>query len=328
MSGVQVPASFVLDRSLTPTAKLVWVACCTVPVQDPTSIPFIELQRRTQLSYRTVVKALDELAGAGWGPRPHVGPAGPDPTVTVPTDLLAEPQVSPRAKLLYALLQLTPAFAHGRGQFHYLGLARLAGASLNTTKDAIHDLAQTGWLQTVQKSQKAPIRFRLADPHADRAQAEMLSARMRLEDSEFRGEAIMHEYLTLLIDSDNYQDRVRPGFLKNPETGELMEFDRFYPPAVAFEFQGDQHFGATERVSAQKAARQQARDLMKRGICQQHGITLIALTGDDLRLDRLRERIGGLLPLRDLTRHGPLLKYLEARGHRYQQEAARGKSRR
>lgn len=46
--------------------------------------------------------------------------------------------------------------------------------------------------------------------------AEVAQAQLRLQESEFRGEAIMKEYLSLLIDSDEFEDNARPGFLVNP----------------------------------------------------------------------------------------------------------------
>lgn len=59
----------------------------------------------------------------------------------------------------------------------------------------------------------------------------------------------MREYLSLMIDSGEFEDNAAPGFLVNPLTDERLQFDRFYPPGVAFEFNGPQHYGATSTKS-------------------------------------------------------------------------------
>lgn len=45
-----------------------------------------------------------------------------------------------------------------------------------------------------------------------------------------------------------------PGYLINPYTGERMQFDRYYPPGVAIEFQGAQHDGPTKRPAKKRPA--------------------------------------------------------------------------
>lgn len=69
----------------------------------------------------------------------------------------------------------------------------------------------------------------------------------------------MKEFLSLVVDSDRYEDNATPGFLVNPFTRERLELDRFYPPSVAFEFNGPQHYGATELFSEEQATMQRGR---------------------------------------------------------------------
>jgi hypothetical protein len=52
----------------------------------------------------------------------------------------------------------------------------------------------------------APICFSLGNPTAARGQADIARARKRLKRAESAGEALMREYLTLLIDSQDYDD--------------------------------------------------------------------------------------------------------------------------
>lgn len=119
-------------------------------------------------------------------------------------------------------------------------------------------------------------------------------------------------------------DNAAPGFLVNPLTDERMELDRFYPPAVAFEFNGPQHYGATGRFSAEDAARQRGRDYMKLGICVEKGITLLIIHPEDLTLESMRQRIGPLLPMRDLAGQEPLMEFLKSISRRYRAAARRG----
>ncbi|MGE5672762.1 MAG: hypothetical protein ACM3XM_02605, partial [Mycobacterium leprae] len=142
---------------------------------------------------------------------------------------------------------------------------------------------------------------------------------LRIDTAPSTGEGLMREWLSLLVDSIDYQDGATYGFLVNPRTGMPMQFDRFYPPGVAFEFHGPQHFGPTEKFTAKESAEQQARDLMKLGICVTRGITPVVVVADDLSLEGMRRKVGQLLPLRHLTENELLLDYLESRSTQYRQ---------
>lgn len=135
----------------------------------------------------------------------------------------------------------------------------------------------------------------------------------------------MREYLSLLIESDEYEDDAKPSFLVNPSTGERLQFDRYYPPIAAFEFQGRQHTAASKRFSPAEVAKQRTRDLIKRGLCDELGIALVTVEAQDLTLERMRQKIGNLLHLRDLTGLDELVEYLEevAWEHRIAAEAGR-----
>src|SRR5690606_2563656 len=124
-----------------------------------------------------------------------------------------------------------------------------------------------GWLATTQASQQAPIRFTLINPAETEARRELARVERRLAKEKFKGEGLMRALLSLLVDLDVFEDNASPGFLVNPLTDERLQFDRFYPPSVAFEFNGPQHYGETELYSAEHAREQRARDLIKIGIC-------------------------------------------------------------
>lgn len=90
-------------------------------------------------------------------------------------------------------------------------------------------------------------------------------------------------------------------------------------PQVAFEFNGPQHYGPTARYSSpHEAARQQARDYIKIGVCVTRGIHLVTVRPADLSLAGMQRKVADRLPLRDLSGHGELIAYLErvSRGRR------------
>lgn len=318
---VPVPISLLLDPQLTPQAKLIWMAI--------RHFGRVRLDTRTGLSRPTIAKGLAELAAAGWsstapnGPITAVNRAPADACVIVPADLIVDRRTGVRGRILYGLLQWTPAFRNQAGQFAYPSLCRLTGSSLNTVKQAVSELVHTGWLRVTQANRRAPVQFSFSNPVVARAEAEVARASRRLEEARFRGEALMREYLSLLVDSHAFEDNAAPGFLVNPLTDQRMELDRYYPPHVAFEFNGPQHYGATDRFSGEDAAKQRTRDYIKLGICMDNGITVVVIHSEDLRLETMRQKVGQLLPLRNLQGHEPLIAFLESAGRRYRLAARR-----
>lgn len=289
------------------------------------------LRTHTGLSRKTVLKGLTELAAAGWHSvtpgegTPGIARASSDAGVLIPADLVVDRRVGVRGRILYGQLQLTPGFSHPTGRSTYVSLSRLTGQSLHTVKRAVRDLVETGWLAITQKTRLAPVKFALRNPVIERGQAEVDRTRRRLDEACFLGEALMRAYLSLLVDSEDFEDDAAPGFLVNPLTDERMELDRYYPPGVAFEFNGPQHYGATERFSEDDAAKQRGRDYMKLGICAERGIRLVLIHPEDLSLESMQRKIGLLLPQRDLTGHEQLIAFLETVSRRYRRKAKRGR---
>lgn len=327
---VRVPVAMLLDPTLSPTAKLTWMALQLA--DGPDSACSTRLARRIGLSRETVIKALASLRVRGWYPAHSVDPASTsicaenvqnDRLVTIPVSLLVDCRVGASRRLLYCYLQLLPSFKYPSGQFSYAELSTLCGQNRKTVKAGVAELAKAGWMNTNQNNQKAPIYFTLRDPLVDRGQAEVARAQRRLDEAAYLGEALMREYLSLLVDSEDFEDDAAPGFLVNPFTDERMELDRFYPPNVAFEFNGPQHYGATDWFSAENAAKQRGRDYMKLGICETRGIRLVIIHPEDLTLATMRGKIGSLLPLRDLNGHEQLIDFLESVSRRYRLAAKR-----
>ncbi|MDB4896544.1 MAG: hypothetical protein JWN15_2806 [Firmicutes bacterium] len=267
------------------------------------------LASQSGLSRKTVVKALSELADV-------VVQRSQAPAIHMPPDLLVDQSVGIQGRLLYGHIQMLPTFTHPRGRFTYTHLSALTGICRPTLRQAVKELVDAGWLEVEKEHRRALTRFLICNPIVDKGQAEVVRAQWRLAGVKWLGEVLMREYLSLLIASDQFQDNATPGFLVNPFTDEYLQFDRFYPPTVAFEYNGPQHDGPTDLFSAETAAQQQGRDLIKLGICARRGITLVVVHARDLTLAGMRQRIGTLLPLRNLHGHEPLIAFLKSESRR------------
>ncbi len=301
---VDVPLSVLLDPDETAATKVVWIARRLDPAAGPS-----ELEARTGLTRPTVLSALGRLKA------PSRQAAGP--RVAVPVALLADRSVGAQAKVLYGVLQAIPGARGQSGRFTYASLCEFTKLNRNTLKGAVADLSDAGWIRVDQANRLQPLRFTLGTPELRRGLAEAAMADRRLKRAEYGGEAIMQEFLSLLIDSDRFTDNARPGFLINPLTGERLELDRYYLPDLAFEFHGEHHFRATERISQKESEAQRLRDLIKAGLCVYEGIHLVVVRAKDLSLQGMLKKVGKLRPIRDLTGHEPLIDVLEDASIRY-----------
>jgi hypothetical protein len=303
-----IPVSLLLDSRLTAAAKVLWL---TLRHQGAGTGP-TALMACTGLTRVTIRKGMAQLQANGWLPVSEAQGTAGGALVSVPGGIIYDRRVSPRAKLLYALLQTLPAFQPPSGQLTYATLGAHAQHSVNTIRKAIANLVSTEWLEVMQVNQKAPLRFTLCNPDLVRQNREVAAADYRLQQVEYKNEQIMKEYLSLLIDSDNFMDNARPAFLPNLETDQRLELDRYYPHTVAFEYQGMQHFRTTAKFPSERAlSKRQVRDAVKRVLCEQRGITLVTITRNDLSLSGMQRKVGNLLPRRDLRGHEELIEYLE-----------------
>jgi hypothetical protein len=314
----QVPPSWLYDPDVTASAKVVYMALCVQPAATRAELAF-----QTGLCPRTVRTGLAQASSF----RLTAEASAPEEFVQVPGALLADRTVRAQAKVLFGLLQATPGFHGQSGHFTYASLAALTQLSPNTLKNAVAELAATGWVELVQPKRVGPIHFKLGRAEWRRGQAEATAARRRLKRARFGGEALMQEYLSLLISSDQFADNARPGWLVNPQTGERLELDRYYPPSVAFEFNGAQHYSATGRFSQEEAETQHLRDLIKAGICLYRGVDLVIVHAADLSLQGMLHKIGSRMPLRHLAAKEPLISLLEEASLVYQAAAASGLNR-
>lgn len=324
ITAIQVPRPILLDRSVRDTARFLWMILrLGAPGEQA---PPGKLEMQSGLARHTVLRGLARLHSAGWPTnilsldQPDHSRNRADWLVAMPRDLLLDRQIDISPKLLYGALQLTPGFQTPTGQSTYGELCDLSGMSLNTIKRALQTLHSSGWITRSQKNQFHPLHFSLRNPAVERRHGAVAAARQRLKEANFKGEALMREYLSLIINRADHKDNFSPDFLINPMTGMPMQFDRYYPDLVAFEFNGDQHYGATEKYSSEEQARnQQGRDLMKHGICAKRGVALVVIHAQDLSLDGMRKKAASLLPLRELEDHALLIDYLASVSREYQE---------
>ena len=173
-------------------------------------------------------------------------------------------------------------------------LARLAGLGRDTVSTTCWDMEERGWMSMVRF--KGGIRPVSVMPHPCQVlMAKDLEAEYALEAN--KGEFLANKRLDWFLRDEEYVRNARPEFLVNPQTDEALEFDRYHPGAsFAVEYNGLQHYRPTRDYDEAKVRAQQARDLIKEGLCVRHGITLMVLTPEDLKAGVLESKLENLVP--------------------------------
>lgn len=242
-------------------------------------------------------------------------------TFTGPSDLLAAP-LSSTAMVLYLILANCYPKQAGEVTVATEYLARQLGICRQTLYRRILELAAGGWVRILSRGPRC-TRLALCNPVLAEREAEVERVRTRLNRARFGGEALMKEWLNLLVDSSEYDDNARPGFLRNPLTGENLEYDRWYAAGVAFEFNGPQHYHPTDIYpDPRQVDETKARDLIKKGISHDQGVVLITVEPQDLTLKGMQAKIGKYLPLRKVRPDDPVLRFLVYACERYVSKAA------
>ncbi|HHV54883.1 MAG TPA: hypothetical protein GXX55_05475 [Firmicutes bacterium] len=202
-------------------------------------------------------------------------------------------------------------------------LARELGIERHTLCKHVRELVGQGWL-SVEPAGAHSTRFTLCYPALAERWRELEQVQKRLDRAPHVGEALMKEWLTLLVDLSEYDDNARPGFLCNPTTGENLEYDRWYAAceggSVAFEFNGPQHYRVTGHFpDSEQVAQTRARDYIKKAISQDHGVTLITIHPEDLTFTGMLAKIeeAPQLPLRTVYLDDPVLNYIVDVSERY-----------
>lgn len=322
---VPIRLSRLLCPDLTPCTKLVWLA-----LQLDRDLPRKKLRSPSRIRHRvgtsrtTIRRALLSLE------EPHRLHIPADLValgrlqVRVRTDLITDKSVPTLARVLYCVLLGLHRLKRYDILSSYAAIAKVVLLQPRTVRRAVHALEEAGWLAISQKNKHAPIYFSFPDPVVARKNVEVRRAQQRLRKSGLIGENLARLWCDSLVASNNFSDDFYPDFLTNPMTNELLQADRYYfDHSVIIEFNGPQHDGETEYYSAAEAQAQIARDRIKQEICRRHGIPLITLRPEDLTFQRLRELLGKVLPLRDISREEPVISYLETVSHQYRKSIRR-----
>lgn len=306
MTEVQVPAALMLDENLSPKTKMVWIACAMTkggPAADPR-----ELAEVAGVIKETIPKAIARLEGGGWfAAGGSGGTAQAVPACSIPNGLLEECRRSPQAVLLYGYLQLLPGFRPAKGWFTYQDLTALAPISREVARKAVSVLSDKGWLVYWQEYRKGPYLCRLCNPVMDRASRMLMRVADRLDAAPHFGRAVLREYLSVLIDSEFYEDGAEPAFLYDEHFDEILSFDRYYEDEC-IGFQLDVPIDP-DRIGARKRAWQRKRIVE---LCRANDAVALLVSPADLCRSGLLRLIAGRLPLRKLKGLEQVLEYLES----------------
>ena len=304
-----VPLEVLNSTTHTASTRLVWLLLGLQSSGARSALSETRLRKLGGLDRKTVATARATLAQAPLAPcygRPHSSCAA------IPVALLTTAELSASARLLYGQLQGVPNFDSQVGSFTYSTLSRLTGTSVAPLKRAVAELVAAGWLTIAQATRKSPLSFTLRNPESTRLRARISVIRRTVRKAQHRGEALLREFLNILVALDDYADNASPDWLLNPYTQELMELDRYYPTAgVAVEFNGDQHYQETDLATFEETVKQVGRDAMKAFICRARGVELAVIRPEDLKLKSIDHKIPRHLPRRDLEGLEPLVAALE-----------------
>ncbi len=235
-------------------------------------------------------------------------------STSIPDVVLLSSSLTVTAKHLYAVLLQQSKGSEFRCRFTLAEICRLTHLSKETVIRQMQALIDAGLVTRLGRGE-----YLMRHEGAESWVTLLDQVIKRLKRAEHYAQQLMLEDLSILIPSDKFEDNARVAESTNPLTGERLEFDRFYYEArVAFEFNGDQHYGTTLLYpSSEGFRRRRANDLTKRGLCAENGISLVIITRDDLSLAGIRVKIGNLLPLREGVEDSPVGRFLEQECSRF-----------
>ena len=213
----------------------------------------------------------------------------------IPDEVLLSPGLPEHAKCLYMYFRMESKNTENRCFMTRERLQELSHLSKETVIKDLGLLMEAGLIIRQRRSE-----YPVIDP-SEKGWLNLVEVvKKRLYAAPSRGQGLALETCTLWVDCDEFQDNARPAFEVNPETGHLMELDRWYPKyKVAIEFQGLQHYGPTRLYPDREEARKlRARDLMKLGLATEAGVRIIAVHRQDLSLQGMKDLLAPWLPLR------------------------------
>ena len=145
--------------------------------------------------------------------------------ILVAAGLLLDTSISPAARLIRMQLQGAEA-RKGTVQLKWAALCEELRKGIKSVRKSLNQLVQASWLSVAQANRVAPLCLIQRNPIEEHHGNRKAVAMREILTAEFKGEAIMKEALSLLVDSRVFIDNAPLAFLVNPDTGEKLEFDR------------------------------------------------------------------------------------------------------
>jgi hypothetical protein len=280
----------------------------------------VRLAAVSGLSEPTVRKAIKQLKATKWFVEPSGGmvtyPQPPIEEIPVPKELLVNRNIEIQARIIYCILSARAYFP--KGHFTYVQLSRLTKLSLKTVRRAVKQLMATQWMKFEQVHFWVPVRFALQNP----IKKFLYHAMTRLRKPQYLGETLMQVYLSLISGLNGFVFNPFLDFLVNPDTGELMQLDAYSQiHKIGVEFNGAQHYVATDFATEEQVAKQMQRDKYKKQICDEQEIKLVTILPEDLSLDTIKQKIGNSVPIQDLRPYEMVIAILEKVCERYRRKA-------
>ena len=308
-SEVLVPISLLEAKELITSEKLVWVAVALhAAMGEKRHLTQSWVAEMTGYCRQTVAKDLDRLKALGLcsANKTLVRGKPGGRAIPVPPELLLDTSLSPAARLLRMQLQATAA-RKGALELKWASLCEEGHMGIKSVRKSLDKLVETSWLSVTQANRLAPLCLIQRNPIREHYENRKAVAMRAITTAKFKGEAILKEILSLLTTCRNYLTNASPAFLEG------MEIDFYFPKNdLAMELNGNQHYVATELYDEETVRKQRLRDAAKREICAREGINLVVVRPQDLSVATILEKIGKLLPLRNLLGAKPLMDYLEA----------------
>jgi len=189
-----------------------------------------------------------------------------------------------------------------------------------SSAEACRRLAAAGWMLCV-RSGRSTMPVPIVPHQHQQSMVEELSVAYASAGN--KGEFLLKRYLDMRVACHHYLDNYRPGFAVHPLTLEPLEYDRLYiRHKVAFEFNGPQHDGPTDKYSdAIAAADLKVRDMVKDCLSRTEGVSLVVVTVRDLVPDTLDLRLPPVLPRRPVDRESPYFKAWDGIRRRHRRKA-------
>lgn len=308
-SEVLVPISLLDSTELITSEKLVWVAVALhAAMGEKRRLTQIWVAEMTGYCRQTVAKDLDRLEALGLcrADKTVVRSKVGGRAIPVPPELLHDTSVSPAARLLRMQLQATAA-RKGSLKLKWASLCEEGHKGIKSVRKSLDELVEAGWLSVEQVNRLAPLCLTRRNPIREHYENRKAVAMRAIMLAKFKGEALLKEIVSVLTTCRNYLCNAAPAFLEG------MEIDLWFPKRdLAMELNGNQHYVATEFYGEETVRKQRLRDAAKREICAREGINLVIVRPQDLSVATILEKIGKLLPMRNLLGAQPLIDYLDA----------------